>query len=339
LAISQHDEALKEVAPLCVGLNSFKEQRIDQPDYDKRLASFNAISAQRDVPLTPKQWLPLLHNLMFYIKMDEEFGILSSNSADGIRRFIQDAADCSSEETKNVFTEYLSSILMPAVYAGAREPSETVRRETLRVLGFLLSTMPKWPQVADLGALLDERHEESSEPSFFFNILSPAASRQTEALQTLEAANLKREMDSQNLSMFFIPLLEHFLFNRPDDRDDNGLSALAVNTIRSLAMSLHWKHYRTTLQRYIGYVASKPEQQKQVIRLLGKFVDALVSSSPNQETEAMEVDGATEDALVVRRLASTIPRSSQLNAEVTEQFLPILIKYLHEKSVTVFPLA
>ncbi|KFA70407.1 hypothetical protein S40285_00665 [Stachybotrys chlorohalonatus IBT 40285] len=331
LAISQHDEALKEVAPLCVGLNSFKEQRIDQPDYDKRLASFNAISAQRDVPLTPKQWLPLLHNLMFYIKMDEEFGILSSNSADGIRRFIQDAADCSSEETKNVFTEYLSSILMPAVYAGAREPSETVRRETLRVLGFLLSTMPKWPQVADLGALLDERHEESSEPSFFFNILSPAASRQTEALQTLEAANLKREMDSQNLSMFFIPLLEHFLFNRPDDRDDNGLSALAVNTIRSLAMSLHWKHYRTTLQRYIGYVASKPEQQKQVIRLLGKFVDALVSSSPNQETEAMEVDGATEDALVVRRLASTIPRSSQLNAEVTEQFLPILIKYLHEK--------
>ncbi|KAH7328629.1 armadillo-type protein [Stachybotrys elegans] len=328
--ISSDDEELAVVGPLCVDLNSYKEQRIDEPDYDRRLKAFTAISASREEPLTPKQWLPLLHNLIYYIRDDEEFGILSSNSADGLRRFVQNTADCSREDTKNAYEEYMTSIVMPAIYAGARELSDTVRREILRVLGFVLTVMPSWSQVADLKGLSEDRQEDSSEPLFFFNILSPASSKQTEALQMLEAANLKVEMSSQNLSMFFIPLLEHFLFNRPDGNEDHGLGALAANTISSLAMSLHWKHYRTTLQRYIGYVGSKPEQQKQAVRLLGKFVDALVASTQHRTAESMDIDEPTGSSST-RRLESTVPRDLKLNTEVVDHFLPPLTKYLHEK--------
>lgn len=331
LAISQKDSDVSEVATLCTGLNSFKEGRIDEPDYDQRLEAFSVISGDREVPFTPKQWLPLLHNLIFLIQYDEEFGIMASNSADGIRRLIRDTSSCKDDSLREKFEEYLKEILIPALYAGAREPSETVRRESLRVLGFLLTTLPEWGPVADMDGLLAERNEESAEPTFFFNILSPATSKQLEALQILEAANAKKEMSSQNLAQFFIPILEHFIFGRADSSDDRGLGAQAANTIGVLAMSLHWKHYRTTLQRYIGYIESKPDLQKQTIRLLGKFADALFGASSDAPAEAMDVDQTDVSSGSTLRLALTVPKSEKLSSEVLNAFLPTLTKHLHEK--------
>ncbi|KOS16597.1 U3 small nucleolar RNA-associated protein 20 [Escovopsis weberi] len=340
--ISKQDTEVAEVAQLCDDLNSFKEGRIDEPDYDTRLKAFSAISDRRDVPLSPKQWLPVVHNLIYFMKDDEEFGVLATNAADGVRRLVQNAADSGDDEVKKVFDCYLKETLLPSIFAGAREPSDTVRRECLRVFGFLISTMPNWPPVADLSGILTERQEDSTEPSFFFDILSPAVSRQLEALKTLESANSSKEMGSQNLAQFFIPLLEHFIFGgKPDGGDDHGLGAAAANTISNLAMSLHWNHFRTTLHRYIGYIESRPEQQKQTIRLLGKFTDALLIVLQEQpqaeaEAEAMELDqteasSSSSSSSLMRRLRSTTPRGSELAPYILDYFLPPLTKHLHEK--------
>lgn len=330
IALSKQDSEVAVVASLCSELNSYKEGRLDEPNYDRRLASFTTIAAEREVPWTPKQWLPVLHNLIFFIRDDQEFGVLATNSADGLRRFVKNVADASPADVKDVFEETLKSVLMPAVYACARDPSETVRRETLRVFGFLLSTMPDWAPIADLKGLLVEQQEESTEPAFFFNLLSPAVARQLEALRALEAANKSQEMGSQNIAQFFIPLLEHFIFGREDGADDHGLGAQATSTIGSLAMSLHWNHYRTTLQRYISYVGSKPELQKQTVRLAGKFADALSDSVEGKE-DAMEVDGETASAPVQKQRLSMSVSKTQLPVDISEYFLPPLTKYLHQK--------
>ncbi|KAH6610549.1 u3 small nucleolar rna-associated 20 [Trichoderma cornu-damae] len=332
LAISKQDADISNVANFCNELNLFKEGRIDEPDYDRRLAAFSAISSSHDDQWTPKQWLPVLHNLVFFIRMDEEFGVLSSNAADGIRRLIQEASDCQSQEARATFDDYLKQVLMPSIYGGAREESETVRREYLRVLGFLLTTLPEWAPVADLSGLLNERQEDSSEPSFFFDILSPATSKQMDALRTLEVANASKEMGSQNLTQFFIPLLEHFIFGRADGGDDHGLGAQAASTISNLAMSLSWNHFRTTFHRYIGYIESKSEQQKHTIRLLGKFTDALLYSLPESpDAEAMEEDQEESSSFAIRRLRLMAPKTSELATQITDYFLPPLAKHLHEK--------
>ena len=331
LAISKQDADIAETANFCSELNTFKEGRIDEPDYDRRLASFSAISAGRDDPWTPKQWLPVLHNLIFFMRMDEEFGVLASNSADGIRRFIQAVADCSSEASKPGFETQMRAVLLPAIYSWAREPSETVRRECLRVMGFLITTLPDWEPVSDLSGLLTARNEDSSEPAFFFNLLSPATSRQLEALRALEAANAAKEMGSQNLGQFFIPLLEHFIYGRADSTDDHGVSAQATTTIGILAESLHWKHYRTTLYRYISYIESRQEMQKQTVRLLGRFIDALASSSEKKNSDAMDIAGNAATTAKKQRLAKSIPRIAQLSVDVVDYILPPLLKHLHEK--------
>ncbi|CAI6053275.1 unnamed protein product [Clonostachys chloroleuca] len=330
--MSEGDDGKLAVAQICTDLNAFKEGRIDEPDYDRRLSGFNAIAKDRENSFTPQQWLPLLHNAIFFIQMDEEFGLLSTNSADVLRRMVHEAQNTKSESARAEMQEYMNGVLMPAIYAGARESSETVRREYLRVLGFILSTMPGWGPVKDLVGLLDEKAEDSAEPMFFFNILSPATSRQLEALSMLEAANQSSEISSQNLAQFFIPLLEHFIYGRENGSDDHGLGAQATNVIGSLASSLHWKHYRTTLQRYIGYIASKPDFQKPTIRLLGKVIDALILSKKSSTSDTMEVDqGDDASSPTVRRLVLSMPKEAQLSTEIVDTFLPTLVKHLHEK--------
>lgn len=331
-ALSRQDAEVAIIANYCTDLNAFKEGRIEEPNYDKRLAAFTAISSARETPLSPKQWLPLLHNMIFYIRADEEFGILSSNSADCMRRLIQDANESTNDDDKKKLESYLKSILIPAIHAGSREASETVRRETLRVFGFLISTLPTWEPVADLSGLLQGRIDESSEPPFFFNILSPAVARQLEAMKALETANDFQEMSSQNLAHFFIPLLEHFIFDRLDGSDDQGLGAQAINTIGYLAESLQWSHYRTTFQRYISYIGSKPELQRQTVRLAAKFADALEASlAVRPDADEMNLDDDATEKPSKKRLSETMPKQDQLNTEILNSFLPTLVKYLHEK--------
>ncbi|OLN97121.1 U3 small nucleolar RNA-associated protein 20 [Colletotrichum chlorophyti] len=330
-ALADKDRTLDEVAKLCDALNSFVPNRIDEPDYDKRLAAYTQIT-KKDTPFTAKQWLPILHNMIFFIRSDEEYGILASNSADGIKKFISDAAACVDETEKGAFDSHLRTILLPSIYTGAREESATVRREYLRVFGHLLSTMPTWEPVADMkGLLTGDLDEDSTELPFFFNILSPATSRQLEAIRLLESVNDSAELGSQNLSHFFIPLLEHFIFGREEGSDDHGLGAQATTTIGNLALSLDWKHYRVILQRYISYVESKPDNQKQVIRLLAKFSDALVYAVESKASEPMLVDGAETPSITAKRLPLTTPGQAKLSTDVVNLFLPSLIKHLHEK--------
>lgn len=322
----------QEVADICRDLNSYVEKRLDAPDYNTRLSAFNSITRNREEPFTIDQWKPLLHNLLFYIQQDEEFGVLSSNSADGLCKFISAAESAWTGPQQAAFVEMLSSVILPAIYSGSRDPSETVRREILRVFGFLAAHLPQWEPVAELAPLVPESDESDS--AFFFHILSPAVSRQLQALRLLEAANEKSELRSKHISQFFIPLFEHFIFDRPESGDDHGLSAQATNTIAALTASLEWQQYRAILRRFVSYVESKPDWQKRVVRLLEKEVDVLRTAVSQLPGDPMDVDGEAMPERKVRRLTTTLPDREKLGAEIVNNFLPTLLKYIHEKDET-----
>ncbi|KAK3300766.1 armadillo-type protein [Chaetomium fimeti] len=321
----------QEVAGICRDLNSYVVRRLDRPDYNTRLSAFNSITKDRDTPFTIAQWKPLIHNLLYYIQQDEEFGVLSSNAADGLCKFISAAEEAWTSPQQAAFVEVLSNIILPAIYSGARESSETVRREILRLFGFLVAHLPKWEPVADLVPLVPV--SDDSDQAFFFHVLSPAVSRQLQALRLLEAANDKSELRSKHISQFFIPLFEHFIFDRPEGGDDQGLSAQATNTIAALTASLEWQQYRAIFRRFVSYVETKPDWKKRVIRLLEKEVDALCTAASQGPGDAMDVDGETAST-ERRRLATTLPNQEKLGVEIINNFLPTLLKYIHDKDET-----
>ncbi|KAI0021079.1 HEAT repeat protein [Xylariomycetidae sp. FL0641] len=319
------------LAELCADLNAFRRGRIDDPDYEKRLAAFNSIRQPRDEPFSPRDWQPLIFNMVFYIKHDEEYGILSANSADGLCSFIEVAANAKASEWEKL-EAMLKDIVLPAIHSNAREQSETVRRETLRVLGSLVSQLPSWSPVVDLVPLSPAPDDKDPDPSFFSNILSPATARQIRALQLLTKVNIHTPLSSRHLAHFFIPLLEHFIFNREEGSDDHGVGAQAASTISDVARSLEWPQYRAIMRRYIGYIGSKPEAQKQLIRLLGKFVDALSTSFDERSEDSMDIDDqADTKAPQKHRLTTTLPAHEKFNEDVLSNILPPLFEYLHEK--------
>ena len=326
---ASQEPSIMEVADLCADLNSYVELRIDEPDYDRRLVAFHAVSAERDVPFTSEQWMPLLHNIVYFIRQDEEFGILTSNSGDGVCRFIQATKAVGGLAVEKEFTDLLAGVILPTVYAATRDLSETVRREILRVVGFLAAQLPSWAPVEDLAPLAEDS-DSDSDRAFFFNILSPAVSKQLRAMQILEGANQRSEFSSKNISQFFIPLLEHFIFDREEGSDDHGLGAQATNTIASLTASLEWPQYRAVLRRFLSFVESKPNLQKQVIRLLDKVIDTLGQAAAQSPGGDMDLDHPEVSPLTYR-LAKTLPDPRKFSDEITTNLLPPLLEKLHEK--------
>ncbi|KAK4658790.1 U3 snoRNP protein [Podospora pseudocomata] len=318
----------QEIADTCRDLNAYKPRRLDEPDYNVRLTAFNSITRDRETPFTLDQWMPLLHNMLFYIQQDEEFGVLSTNSADGLCKFIWAAKDAWGSAQQQAFITVVSDILLPAIYAGSKEESETVRREILRVFGALVAGLPEWEMVSDLTPLVPS--SEDSDQAFFFHVLSPAVARQLQALRLLESVNAKTPLHSKHISQFFIPLFEHFIFGHPEGGDDHGLGAQAITTVSGLTLSLEWQQYRAILRRFVSFVESKPDSQKRVIRLLEREVDALRTALDQKSSDAMEVDGEVQKS----RLASTLPDQEKLSTEIVGSFLPPLLKYIHEKDET-----
>jgi U3 small nucleolar RNA-associated protein 20 len=321
---SQKDPVISEIASLCIDLNSFVVGRLDEPDYDRRLKAFNMINSERDIPFTARQWTPLLYNMIFYIRHDEEFGILSSNSSDGICQFITAAAAVNQGIEQTEFRVMFSSILIPAIYSGAREPSEVIRREYVKVMAHLVRHFSTWSEASDMHGLL--AGEDELESSFFNNILTAGKGRQSSALSQLSAASERGELSGKNVSHFFIPLIEHFIFDRAEGNDAHNLAAEATTTVGVLSGSLEWPQYRAMLRRFIGYVEAKPDLEKQIIKLLGRVIDALALAAPDLEASESEATPGMRSTL-----SKTMPKQGKLADDLTSNILPPLTNYLHDK--------
>jgi U3 small nucleolar RNA-associated protein 20 len=262
--------------------------------------------------------------MMYYIRHDEEFGILSSNSSDGLCRFI-DTAGTAEQETEQIeFRSMLSKIVLPAIYSGVREPSEVIRREYVKVMAHLVRTFSTWSEVSDMHSLL--AGDEELESSFFNNILTAGKGRQSSALGQVSAAAGRGELSGKNVSHFFIPLIEHFIFDRAEGSDAHNLAAEATTAVGVLSGSLEWPQYRAMLRRFIGYVEAKPDLEKQIIRLLSRVIDALALAT--KETPATDLETSPEKRCT---LATTMPKQLKLADDLTANILPPLTAYLHDK--------
>ena len=330
-ALADRDIELGDVAELCTSLNSFSAGKLDEPDFEQRLAAFTAINETRSNSFSPKQWRPLLYNMLFFVKDNEELAI-RSNAALALRRFVEINAFQSAGGQDMAFA-ILDSVLLPALHRGVSERSELVRSEYLSIMAHVIRHNPSWEKTNDMRILLVSDDEEAS---FFDNILHIQHHRRLRALRRLAAEARKGILRPTNAAHFFIPLVEHFIFDKAEDESAHNLSAEAITTISALALSLEWPHFRALLNRYTTYIQSKPELDKTIIKLVGRTIDALSEAASIREaifvsTEKNNAAGVDRSDLVSPPLTSTMPRQEKLASDITRNLLPSLQQYLHEK--------
>ncbi|KAF2477684.1 HEAT repeat protein-like protein [Lindgomyces ingoldianus] len=329
--LSKHREDLHMVANLCEDLNSFSSSKLDEPDFDRRSGAFALVNREQNKSFTPSQWQPLVYNMLYYIKDNEELSI-RVNASLSLRRFIEATVH------DQAFKTLLSSAILPGIQNGMRESSELVRIEFLAVLARLVEMHSDWPPVADLHILLSAEEESS----FFSNVLHIQGHRRLRALRRL-ASNAPR-LQSKNISHVLIPLLEHFIFNKAEDESANNLAGEAIKTIGALAQWLEWPQFRSLLKRYIDCMLTKEDMQKTIIKLLGGMMDSLsqagrlkgyMASDLAESGNAPETEIGAEDVMevdtVFTALAKTLPRQEKLTSDLVDHLLPPLTDFLHKK--------
>jgi U3 small nucleolar RNA-associated protein 20 len=330
--LSEARDDLLPIAKLCHDLNSFAKSRLDEPDFDRRASAFNEINDKGYLSYSLVQWKPLVYNMLYSIKDNDELSI-RTNASLSLQRFVEVAK---SDELKG----FLSVAILPGIQSGVRETSELVRAEFLAVLEQLVKVHSEWPPVADMHILLSE----DDEASFFSNVLHIQGHRRLRALRRL-AANAAH-VKSGNIYHILLPLLEHFVFNKAEDESADGLSGETIKTLATLVEWLEWPQLRSLLKRYIGYLSSKEDMQKPIIKLIvglmdglnraghakGYVITASAGGKPdadnvesNGDTDAMEVDKP------VSSLTKTLPAQEKLTNDLINHFLPDLTEYLHKK--------
>ena len=328
--LAQKDAELSLVAPLCTSLNAFSARKIDEPDFDERLKAFNTINEDLFRGFTAKQWRPILYNMLYYVKDNEELAI-RSNASFSLRRFVE-VNIVTSESTETESFSMVKNIVLPALRSGVSEPSELVRTEYLSIMAHLIWHNPQWQEVNDMSVLLANNDEEAS---FFNNVLHIQQHRRLRALRRLASVASQGSLRSANVAHFFIPLIEHFIFDKADDESAHNLSAETVSTVGALALSLEWPQFRAMFRRFSSYIQSKPDIEKSVIRLLGVIIDALAQAAEMKQIgmaipKESNTDVQTTDH-VRNTLAITMPGQEKLADDLSNSLLPSLVKYLHDK--------
>ncbi|KAF2743872.1 hypothetical protein M011DRAFT_489407 [Sporormia fimetaria CBS 119925] len=326
--LSDYHKELAEIAMICHDLNSFSSVRLDEPDFDRRAAAFNTITQPRPVEYTLVQWKPIVYNLLYYIKDNDELSIRVGASL-SLRRFINamDMSDAS--------MEFASSVLLPGIQRGLRELSELVRVEFLAVLAHLVKKLPDWAPIADLHVLF----EADDESSFFENILHIQGHRRLRALRRLAAH--APELHANSIYHTILPLLEHFILRKTDDEQANNLAGESVKTLATLSQWLEWPQFRALVKRFIGYLTSKEDMQKTIIRVIAGMMDNLkeagVAKGYSEVDSKMDTSGDADlepkpqQVTGQSTLSRTLPQQVKLTADLTDNILPPLMDYLRNK--------
>ncbi|KAH7080773.1 armadillo-type protein [Paraphoma chrysanthemicola] len=333
--LSESRDDLVATAALCQDLNSFATSRLDEPDFERRSRAFNKINDTAFRSYTLVQWKPLIYNMLFLVKDQDELSI-RTNASLSLRRFIEVSQ---SDDLKG----FILAAVLPGIHNGMRESSELVRAEFLAVLEQLVRTQREWAPVADLYVLLSE----DEEASFFSNVLHIQGHRRLRALRRL-AANASR-IKSGNIYHIMLPLLEHFVFNKADDEGADSLSGETIKSITSLVEWIEWPQLRALLKRYIGYLSSKEDKQKAIIKLIvgsmeglnragrakGYVTTASVAAQVDNDAEEEHIHNDSMDLeLPISSLTRTLPQQDKLTGDLINNFLPDLVEYLHKKDDT-----
>ena len=326
-----HDQDLEEVAALCEDLNAVAEHKLDEPNFDQRLAAFDTINETTFSSMSAKQWEPVFFNMLFFIKDEEELAI-RSNASYALRRFVE-AGSTDENMRDSEFLDMTKRVLLPALRRGSSAPSELVRVEYLKILADLVRNRPSWQEINDLRPLL---MEDDDEASFFSNILHIQQHRRLRAIRRLAMEARKGNLQSANVAHFLLPLLELFVF---DTEATHNLRAEAVLAIGDLIMSLDWPQYKSIFRRYSKLLGSESEFEKSVIKLLSLAVDSLKKASHEVKSSYVHQTGSAEklaeeaDVTLHRRsrLAKSMPKGTTISTEISNSLLPALIDYLHDK--------
>ncbi|GJJ08423.1 hypothetical protein Clacol_002639 [Clathrus columnatus] len=323
-AFVQQEDGLQRVHTIMESLNSFSAKRIEEPDFERRLSAYALINEELYLELKPKEWLPLLHNMLFFIQDPDEL-IIRTNAAFSLKRFIEVLSSKDDESFNTIFTR----TLFPALKNGLAAKTELVRNEILSVLAFSIQKCDKIEVLSELHPLLAQGDTEAN---FFNNIYHIQTHRRTRALRRLSEHVASGTIRNTTINELFIPITNHFIADA--STTDHILVDVAISTLGSLAQKLNWAAYNSLVQHYLRLIKNKETIERASVRALISVLENFhfpMEEVVVIETEDHSLDGAEALPAPVGTDERADSQREKISDAVNTRLLPSLLRHLETR--------
>ena len=320
---------LQGLASLLESLNACSTKRVNEPDFDRRLAAFATFNEERYVSLSPRDWLPILYNALHFIQDPEEL-VIRNNAAYTLRRFIGVVASdgSSATETEPLFVRTFFLALKNAL----RSKTELIRAEALGVIAHAVLKCEPITSLQEMQPLLAGGDDEAS---FFTNIHHIQIHRRTRALRRLGEQCEQGYLRGKTLMEIFVPLVEHYIVSTASL--DHALVAEAIHTLGRIAKQLHWSAYYALVQKYVRSAKDKDAAVRVHVRALVATLEQFHFSMEEavQETEHVidgeDLEGEENTTEIPPPPILPSPDIKKVSDAVTMRLLPALLSYLEDR--------
>ncbi|KAI5987597.1 armadillo-type protein [Pisolithus albus] len=325
--LSACSDELQLVATLLDSLNASSTKRVNEPDFDRRLAAFATLNDQQYEHLTSRGWLPVLYNALHFIQDPEELAI-RSNAAFTLRRFIGVVVDNSIADASSL----LLRVVLPALKGALRCKHELVRAELLGILAHAVSQCTNISSLQEMRPLLAGGDEEAS---FFTNIYHIQTHRRTRALRRLGDQCDAGVLGSRILVDVFVPVVEYYVASTTTF--DHLLVAEAINTLGRIARRLRWPAYYSLVQKYLRGSKDKGDTVKVHVRalvsILENFHFSMEDAVPDAESGGdVDVGNTLEEEPPVETTPIEHEHDvKKVSEAVNLRLLPALLEYLSNR--------
>lgn len=329
------DPGLQELAQLLEGMNAYSTKRMDEPDFDRRLAAFSDLNENLYRSISCSDWLPILYNMLSFIQDPVELSVRNSASYT-MRRFVDIVA---ATEAAPEYEEMFLHVLFSGLKNGLRSKNEMVRME---VLGVIAHSVEHCQQIASLQEMRHLLESGDEEANFFNNILHVQVHRRSRALRRLADHCEQGNLRSSTLADIFIPLVGNYIMSTTSV--DHHLVNDAILATGRMAKHLSWGAYHGLVQKYLKLSRARDESERVYVRalvaLLENFHFPMEEVVPNLDTaneETAEDDG-DEDIIVVpdpvESAALSVKTTARIADAVNMRLLPNLLNHLEKHDAT-----
>ncbi|PIL29525.1 hypothetical protein GSI_08333 [Ganoderma sinense ZZ0214-1] len=328
--LAQIQPTIELLAELLDSLNAYSVRRLEEPDFERRLAAFAELNDSLYKTLSCRDWLPIIYNSLSFIQDPLELTI-RSNAATTLKRFVDSAADQHGE-----YEETFLKVLYPGLKNGLHSKAELVRAEILSVLSHAVARCDSIASLQEMRVLLAGGDEEAN---FFNNVHHIQIHRRSRAIRRLVDHVNQGHIRSATLAEVFIPLISNYVTSTASL--DHHLVNEAILAVGSMAKRLNWGAYYALVQRYMKLAKQKDASERVYVRTIVAILDSfhfpmedVVEADAVETLENAEAEDEEAEPEPLPEVARDATKIARIQDAVNARLLPSLILYLEKRDET-----
>lgn len=252
-------------------LNAYDPQRMDQPNFDKRLGAFKTIrTLLQEKKIDTNLGIVILHNCFYFMRCETDLS-LRDNASFCLQEMCPKVAHAV-KDNKTSLKFWIESILR-LIRDGINAETDNMQSFSIQLLGIMARECSELhPVLRDLSAF---SNKTDLEVDVFENAAHLQIYRRMKALLKFcnLAKGLKKVPTRRSLIEFILPLATRYLC-KEEFMKRNSLIDAAILCLGTVCRLLPWNQYQSILRLYLTKLRTKIAYQKQLIRIVIVILDA-----------------------------------------------------------------